>query len=127
MSRKFFALLLFLGLVLSLAAQAKADDRVFIYRYRPAPVYIYRPAPVEVSYDPEARFAGTYAMQGVVTASVPYHINVRVHNDVYSVDLHDGTIIKPRGITLQPSMVVNVAGYWSGSSFHANRIVVVRY
>lgn len=127
MSRKFFALLLFLSLAASLAVQAKADDRVFIYRYRPAPVYIYRPVPVQATYDPEARFAGSYAIQGVVTASVPYHMNVRVRNDVYSVDLHDGTLIKPRGITLQPTMVVNVAGYWSGSSFHANRIIVVRY
>jgi|ERR1700694_251642 len=127
MSRKFFALVLFLSLVASLAAQAKADDRIFIYRYRPAPVYIYRPVPAEVSYDPDARFAGAYAMQGVVTASVPYHMNIRIHDELYSVNLHDGTIIKPRGITLQPNMVVNVAGYWSGASFVANRIIVVRY
>jgi|SRR5579872_41144 len=126
MSRKLFGLVLFLSFIISLAAQARAEDRVFLYRYRPMPVYVYRPVPAPLSIDPDARFAGAYAIQGVVTASVPYHMNVRIHDELYSVNLHDGTIIKPRGITLQPNMVVNVAGYWSGSSFVANRIIVVR-
>jgi hypothetical protein len=90
-------------------------------------VVIYQPAPAVVAYDPDERFANTYDLQGVVTGSVPYHMTVRIHDDVYSVSLHDGTIIKPTGITLTPSMVVNVAGYWSGATFVANRIVVLRY
>ncbi|HEV2878983.1 MAG TPA: hypothetical protein VGW96_05310 [Candidatus Eremiobacteraceae bacterium] len=128
MYRKLFTLILFVGLVAGLAARANADDRMFfVYRYRPAPVVIYQPAPAIVSYDPDERFSATYDLQGVVTWSVPYHMNVRIHDNIYAVRLHDGTIIKPTGITLTPSMVVNVAGYWSGGTFIANRIVVVRY
>jgi len=126
-SRKLFAIILFLGLLAGLATRANADERIFWYRYRPAPVVIYQPAPAVVAYDPDERFSGSYDMQGVVTWSVPYHMNVRIHDEIYSVSLHDGTIIKPTGITLRPTMVVNVAGYWSGGSFVANRIVVLRY
>lgn len=128
MHRKFFTLIAFVGLLCGLAVRANAEDRVFIYHYQPARViYVPAPAPPVVAYDADERFAATYTMQGVVTWSVPYHMNVRIHDNVYPVSLHDGTIIKPNGITLTPSMIVNVAGYWSGSTFVANRIVVLRY
>ena len=128
MRRKLFTLIAFTGLLLGLAVRANADERIVIYRYyHPAPVVIYQPAPAVVSYDPDERFTGTYDLQGVVAFSEPYHMSVRVHDDVYAVSLHDGTIIKPTGITLTPTMVVHVAGYWSGGTFIANRIVVLRY
>ena len=133
MLRKLFALALLLALVGGLSAQANAAQVFFIYRYRPAPVVVYgppvvyAPAPPVVAYDPDDRFARAYGLQGVVTSSVPYHMSVRVNGDVYPVSLHDGTVIKPTGITLTPSMVVNIAGYWSGNTFVANRIVVLRY
>lgn len=127
MLRKLFAVALFLSLAAGMAASANAAEAIFIYRYRPAPVVVYQPAPVVVSYDSDDRFARAYDIQGVVTSSVPYHMNVRIHDQIYSVSLHDGTIIKPTGITLEPTMIVNVAGYWSGGTFVANRIVVLRY
>lgn len=125
MYRKLFTLVLFVALLAGFAARANAE-RIVVYRFRPAPVVVYQPAPAVVSYDPAARYAASYDLQGVVTASVPYHMNVRIHDDIYSVSLHDGTIIKPTGVTLSPTMVVHVAGYWSGDSFIANRIVVLR-
>lgn len=128
MRRKLFTLIAFTGLLLSLAASANADDRVIIYRYyHPAPVVIYQPAPAVVSYDPDERYSHAYDLQGVVTLSEPYHMRVRVRDDIYAVNLHDGTIIRPTGITVTPTMVVHVAGYWSGGTFIANRIVVLRY
>jgi len=128
MRRKLFTLIAFMGLLLGLAVRANADDRIVIYRYyHPAPVVIYQPAPAVVSYDPDERFSRAYDLQGVVTFSEPYHMRVRIHDDIYAVTLHDGTIIKPTGITLTPTMVVHVAGYWSGGTFIANRIVVLRY
>ncbi len=134
MLRKLFTLAVLVALVAGFAVQANAAQVFFVYRYRPAPVVVYRtpavvyaPAPIQVAYDPDDRYAHAYQLQGVVTSSVPYHMFVRVHDDVYPVSLHDGTIIKPTGITLTPSMIVNVAGYWSGNSFIANRIVVLRY
>ena len=127
MRRKLVSLIAFTGLLLGLAVRASADDRVIIYRYHhPAPVVIYRPAPAAVSYDPDERYSRAYDLQGVVTFSQPYHMRVRIHDDIYAVTLHDGTIIKPTGITLSPTMVVHVAGYWSGGTFVANRIVVLR-
>jgi len=51
--------------------------------------------------------------------------NLTVRDDrgfVDNVTLHQGTIINPTGLTLQPGMVVSISGYNSGSSFAANEI-----
>ena len=130
MHRKLFTLIVCGGLLASLALRANAAERVFVYGsygYAPAPAVIYEPAPAVVAYDADDRFLGAYDVQGVVTYSVPFQMTVRIHDKLYSVQLHQGTIIKPTGITLTPSMIVNVAGYWSGNTFVANRIVVLRY
>ncbi len=131
MYRKLIALALFLGLFAG-AAQANAQ-RIYVYRtwpgpvvYHRAPAVIYRSAPEVVSYRPSERFAATNDLQGEVTSSVPYHVDVRIRDAVYSVSLHDGTVIKPVGITLSPAMVVHASGYWSGNTFIANRIAVLR-
>jgi hypothetical protein len=39
-----------------------------------------------------------------------------------NVELHEGTIINPTGLTLEPGMVVSVLGYNAGSYFAANEI-----
>jgi hypothetical protein len=39
-----------------------------------------------------------------------------------NVQLHDGTIINPTGLTLAPGMVVSILGYNAGSFFAANEI-----
>jgi hypothetical protein len=41
---------------------------------------------------------------------------------VDSVQLHQGTIVNPTGLTLVPGMSVTITGYNSGSSFAANEI-----
>jgi hypothetical protein len=41
---------------------------------------------------------------------------------VDNVDLHDGTIINPTGLTLAPGMIVSILGYNDGSQFSANEI-----
>ncbi len=41
---------------------------------------------------------------------------------VDNVQLHDGTIINPTGITLQPGMVVSILGYNAGNYFAANEV-----
>lgn len=128
MHRPILSMIACLSLVACLALQAQAAERIVIYHYYPrVQTVIDEPAPFVVAYDADDRFARAYSMQGVVTSSVPYHMTVRVHDDVYQVSLHDGTIIRPTGITLAPSMIVNVDGYWSGGRFIANRIIVLRY
>jgi hypothetical protein len=132
MYRKLITLTLFLALFAG-AAQANAQ-RIYVYRswhapvvvYHRAPAVVYRSTPEVVSYRPNERFAAGNDLQGVVTSSVPYHVDVRIKDAVYSVSLHDGTVIKPVGITLTPAMVVHASGYWSGNTFIANRIVVLR-
>ncbi|MBV8165029.1 MAG: hypothetical protein JOZ91_12270 [Candidatus Eremiobacteraeota bacterium] len=125
MHRKLFVFVGYLALLAAFAAPANAE-RIYVYRYGPPPTVIYEPAPAVVSYDPDDRYAGAYNLQGVVTGFVPYHMTIRIHDDFYPVALHDGTIIKPVGITLTPSMIVHVDGYWSGATFVANKIVVLR-
>jgi hypothetical protein len=133
MHRKSLAItaLAYLAVLIGVAAPASAE-RVFIYHDGPAPAVIYEPAPVYapapavVSYDPDDRYAATYNLQGVVASFVPYHLTIRIHDQYYPVSLHDGTIIRPTGITLAQAMVVHVDGYWSGPTFIANRIVVLR-
>jgi hypothetical protein len=41
---------------------------------------------------------------------------------VDNVQLHNGTIINPTGITLQPGMVVSILGYNAGGYFAANEV-----
>ncbi|HUA09871.1 MAG TPA: hypothetical protein VMA98_11445 [Candidatus Acidoferrales bacterium] len=41
---------------------------------------------------------------------------------VDNVQLHDGTIINPTGLTLAPGMVVSILGYNAGSFFAANEV-----
>lgn len=116
MHRKVFALLGLVAMLFGFAVRANADS-----------YYIYRPVPVAY-FDRDDRFAGAYDVQGVVTSSVPYHLTLQVRDRAFPVVLHDGTVIKPTGTTLAPSMLVNIAGWWDGSGvFHANRIVVLRY
>ncbi len=115
MYRKFVAVCIAVAALACFAGSAKAD------------VLYFRTGNV-VALDGDDRFTGAYDIQGVVTNAVPFHITVRIHDQFYPVTLHQGTIIKPTGTTLAPSMVVNVAGYWGQNGvFHANRIVVLRY
>ncbi|HTJ27256.1 MAG TPA: hypothetical protein VMA36_13935 [Candidatus Limnocylindria bacterium] len=58
-------------------------------------------------------------------ASIDGAFHITVHDErgyVDSVELHQGTIINPTGLTLAPGMSVTVIGYPSGSSFTANEI-----
>ena len=63
-------------------------------------------------------------IQGRVTAfDGAYNLSV-LDNNGYSdnIQLHDGTIINPTGLTLEPGMIVNVLGYNAGPAFDANEI-----
>ena len=52
-----------------------------------------------------------------------YHLNVRDDRGfVDSVDMHQGTVINPTGLSLQPGMAVTIMGYNRGRTFAANEI-----
>ena len=63
-------------------------------------------------------------IQGRITAfDGAYNLQVRDDNGyVDNVQLHDGTIINPTGLTLAPGMVVSVLGDNAGPAFDANEI-----
>lgn len=52
-----------------------------------------------------------------------YALSVRDdHGYLDNVQLHNGTIINPTGLTLEPGMVVSILGYNSGSYVDANEV-----
>jgi opacity protein-like surface antigen len=52
-----------------------------------------------------------------------YNLQVRDNRGfIDNVELHDGTVINPTGLTLAPGMIVNILGYNAGNAFDANEI-----
>ncbi|MDB5092333.1 MAG: hypothetical protein JWO85_434 [Candidatus Eremiobacteraeota bacterium] len=52
-----------------------------------------------------------------------FHLTVLDQRGVVdSVQLHQGTIINPSGLSLAPGMSVTITGFGAGSSFNANEI-----
>jgi hypothetical protein len=59
----------------------------------------------------------------ILSVNDAYNISVRDENGyVDNVELHQGTIINPTGLTLAPGMVVFINGFANGSEFDANQI-----
>jgi len=101
---KFLAALAALALFTPLAAAAQD-----------APSYA-QPAPQQVPGDEQ--------IQGRIS-SFDGGYNLTVQDDrgfVDNVQLHDGTIINPTGLTLAPGMVVSILGYNAGPYFAANEV-----
>ena len=103
-----------IALILPLAALAQDDPT---YAQQPgAPQYAQAGVPSYATQDQQihgriASFDGGY--------------NLQVRDDkgyLDNVQLHQGTVINPTGLTLAPGMVVSVNGYSQGSYFAANEI-----
>jgi len=59
----------------------------------------------------------------ILTFDGAYNLQVRDEKGyVDNVQLHQGTIINPTGLTLAPGMVVSIMGYNAGSYFAANEV-----
>jgi hypothetical protein len=59
----------------------------------------------------------------IISFDGAYSLQVRDERGfVDNVQLHQGTIINPTGLTLAPGMIVSILGYNSGSYFAANEI-----
>jgi hypothetical protein len=71
-----------------------------------------------VSNDDEAQIHGR-----ILSFDGAYNVQVRDEKGyVDNVQLHQGTIINPTGLTLAPGMVVSIMGYNAGPYFAANEI-----
>ena len=72
----------------------------------PTSAQAYYPGP----YHYDRTYHGT--IYGVIVSSVPYFLNLRVADGrVWPVNLHNGTVINPRGITLRAGMAVTIHGH----------------
>jgi hypothetical protein len=84
---------------------------------QPVPSYATQSAPGYGSRD-EQQIQGTIA-----SLDGKYRVYVRDNRGyVDTVDLHDGTVINPTGIPLQPGMPVTIYGRPSGKVFLANEV-----
>ncbi len=62
---------------------------------------------------------------GTVDNFKPNRLTMTVyHGDTLTVDLKEGTVIRPTGGTPQAGQRVAVFGYWSNGTFVANRVVL---
>jgi hypothetical protein len=72
-----------------------------------------------------------FHLRGTVAYFQPYFLILDAGGRRIPVHLHVGTVILPTGLTLVPGMYVGINGYWirgyyRGSSFVADRIVLLR-
>lgn len=82
-----------------------------------APV-LAQPVPSYASGTSDETIRGT-----VAAVNGPYNIAVRdARGFIDNVNLHQGTIINPTGLTLEPGQSVTILGHNDGSAFSANEI-----
>jgi hypothetical protein len=72
---------------------------------------------------------GTYDRNHVLLGSVDKYAKARLtvknsYGDLMTVDLKEGTVIRPTGATPQAGQRVAVFGYWSNGTFIANRVIL---
>jgi hypothetical protein len=62
---------------------------------------------------------------GTVGSFAPFRLTLtNVQGDTMKIDLKQGTIIRPNGLTPSSGQRVAVFGYWSNGTFIANRVVL---
>jgi hypothetical protein len=71
------------------------------------------------------RYDRNHILLGTVDSFSPYRLALtNGRGDSMTVDLKDGTIIRPTGSTPSPGQRVAVFGYWSNGTFVANRVIL---
>jgi hypothetical protein len=66
-----------------------------------------------------------HTIVATVAGFAPYRLDVRRRDGaVQTIDLKNGTVIRPLGATPQPGQRVAAFGYWSQGTFVANSIVL---
>ena len=71
-------------------------------------------------------YADRYHVQGFVTQFGGFNLMLNVRGGSQPVNLHQGTVLRPRGLTMSPGMLVRCDGYFNGNGlFIAERITLV--
>ena len=66
-----------------------------------------------------------HVVLGRVVSFTPYRLTVqRRDGTTQTVDLRNGTVIRPRGMTPQAGERVAMVGHWSGGTFVVGRLVL---
>jgi hypothetical protein len=103
--------LLGFGAALAIATAPASAEEIFV----PAP-------PAIVAY---GQWEGRNDVQGRVTHFEPGSFRLMLHvahEGFLPVDLHQGTVINPRGLTLHRGMLINIHGYFAHGAFQADVI-----
>jgi hypothetical protein len=84
-----------------------------------------------VGYVPPPHYDRTFRdfhhVQGWVTSFNGFDLTVRIHGVGQPVNLHQGTILRPLGLTIVPGMLVRADGYFNGNGlFVAEQITLIR-
>jgi hypothetical protein len=83
-------------------------------------------APAAAQYLPPAYYYyGPRQAQviGVITSFYQFNLTLHARSGAFvPIQLHQGTVLVPLGVTLLPGMPVIVHGYWWNGVFYANRI-----
>ena len=82
------------------------------------------PPPYAVG-NPDPTFLNRNHVRGFVRYFNRFDMTLGVHHAGVPVQLHQGTIIDPLGLTIRPGMFVRVDGYFNGNQFFADRIVLL--
>lgn len=95
----------------------------------PADINAFDPAYNSVNAWQTAWDTGNYdrnhMVLGTVGSFAPYRLTVlTAAGDSMTIDLKNGTVIRPDGSTPQSGEHVAVFGYWSNGTFIANRVVL---
>ena len=73
------------------------------------------------------RYDHRHVVLGQVVSFSPYRLTVQRNNGrTQTVDLKNGTVIRPMGATPQPGQRIAMIGYYSGGTFIVNRLVLRR-
>jgi hypothetical protein len=97
----------------SLAAAPASADEIFV-----------QPSFQVAQEDPTFQRPGR--LRAFVLSFDHFNMTVGVHGREIPVVLHQGTIIRPTGLTLRPHMLVRIDGAFAGGAFQADRIVLIR-
>jgi hypothetical protein len=104
----------------TIAVPASAQEVIVVDGPRAVPVYErWQPGWDRYEYDRH------HVILGTVTNFQPYRLQVaRRDGDVQTIDLKNGTVIRPTGATPMPNERVAVVGYYSNGTFIANRVLI---
>jgi hypothetical protein len=85
------------------------------------------PGPPGVGYAGPRTFTERHHVQGFVTSFGGFNLMLRIQGGPQPVNLHQGTVLRPLGLTIVPGMLVRADGYFNGNGvFIAERISLVR-